>query len=612
MSGGWDCALPARDRNMGIYQPVYLTFTGDVDIVDPYVVTGLPLPDTTVANVTITATLSNTSNEKQSGLLKGQIDFLADVDMGDYIKHSPGTMKSITFEKEVEIPANGKSTATVSYKDFPQLTIKNPHLWWPSGYGEQNLHNLTLRFTIGGKVSAVKNVMFGIREVASTLRELNREYGRVFYVNGQRIFCKGAWIQPDMLLDNSRKNFYDQARLMTEANLNIVSSEDMTAPPEEFLEALNKYGLMWWEVFYQCYVAVPGTNSSDNPLDHRLAKESTLDMILRYRNNPSIIAWCGANESLPDSELYFALKDQIAKHDTTRIFLASTAIWWDWEKLSPYVKYDLPVGTTDNGAPDYTWYPIPYYFNMIDSVTDQMFHNELGMDAIPTLSSLKKFVFNLGKDTTNELFPMDSVWAEHGAWDGGGYAFKAYYNAIKNYYGFKAHDIGDFVRAAQLVNADNYRAMFEAAGSRMWDITSGVMIWKANASYPDFAWEMYDWFLNPNAGYYYVKKACEPLHIQMNANDHEVSVINISHTSINNATVEVRVYDSSLKVRWEHTAEINVGPDRFQEVFSVPQQTKITPVYFVRLQLKSQTGEVMSSNLYWESSENPQGWSSYI
>ncbi len=79
------------------------------------------------------------------------------------------------------------------------------------------------------------------------------------------------------------------------------------------MEVLNKYGLMWWEVFYQCYVAVPGTNTSDNPLDHRLAKESTRDMILRYRNNPSVIAWCGANESLPDSDLYFALKDQIAE-----------------------------------------------------------------------------------------------------------------------------------------------------------------------------------------------------------------------------------------------------------------------------------------------------------
>ena len=313
---------------------------------------------------------------------------------------------------------------------------------------------------------------------------------------------------------------------------------------------------------------------------------------------------------MPDSDLYFALKDQLRKLDTTRIFLASTAIWWDWKKLSPYIKDDVPVGTTDNGAPDYTWYPIPYYFNMVDSIENQMFHNELGIPAVPTLSSLKKFIFNLGRDTANPLFPLDSVWAEHGTWDENGYAFRAYHNAVRNYYGFRAHDIGDYVRAAQLVNADNYRAMFEAAGSRMWDITSGVMIWKANASYPDFAWEMYDWFLNPNAGYYYVKKACEPLHIQMNANDHDVSVINTYHTPIHNAMATVRVYDSSLKVMWQQTAKIDVGPDRYQEVFRVPQQSKITPVYFVRLQLLSQTGKVLSSNLYWESSGNPQGWSS--
>jgi beta-galactosidase/beta-glucuronidase len=259
--------------------------------------------------------------------------------MGDYVKHRPGTMKSITFEKEIAISANGQSTVTLSYKDFPQLTMKNPHLWWPNGYGEQNLHNLALSFTVGGKVSAAKNVTFGIREVASKLHELNGEYGRVFYVNGQRIFCKGGWMQPDMLLDNSSKNIYDQARLMTEANLNVVSSEDMPAPSAEFMEVLDKYGLMWWEVFYQCFVTVPGTNTSDNPSDHRLAKESTLDLILRYRNDPCVVAWCAANETLPDSDLYFALKNQIGKFDTTRVFLAhgihclSTLTWWTASRI---------------------------------------------------------------------------------------------------------------------------------------------------------------------------------------------------------------------------------------------------------------------------------------
>ena len=609
ISGGWDCALPARDRNMGIYQPVYLSFTGDVDIVNPYVVTDLLLPDTTVANLTISATLSNASNEKQTGILKGKIDLLTDVDMGDYVKHYSGTMKSVAFEKEVDIPANGDTTVNISYKDFPQLTIENPYLWWPIGYGEQYLHNLELSFMVDGKVSAIKNTMFGIRKVTSKLHELNGDYGRVFYVNGQRIFCKGGWIQPDMLLDNNRINIYDQVRLIADANLNIVSSEDMPAPSDDLMEALDRYGIMWWEVFYQCGVAVPGTKSAYYPLDHYLAVESTRDIIFRYRNHPSLVAWCSSNENLPGPDLYLALKEQLGSLDMTRTFLVSTAIWWDWEKLSPYVKPDLPVGTTDNDGPRYTWHPLPLYFNMVDDVKDMMFHNELGMDAIPTLSSLKKFIFNLGSDTANPSFPLDSVWAEHGAWDQNGYAFRAYDNAIRSYYGFEDKNIADYVRTAQIVNADNYRAMFEAANSRMWDITSGVMIWKLNASYPDFAWEMYDWYLNPNTGYYYVKRACEPLHIQMNANDYTVSVINTFKRPINNLTVRATVYDSDLNERWSRQIEIDMGADRYQEVFRVPQLSKITPVYFVRLELIDQRGKVLSSNLYWESSKSTQDFS---
>jgi exo-1,4-beta-D-glucosaminidase len=609
MSGGWDCALPARDRNMGIYQDVYLSFIDEVDIINPYIVTNLNLPDTTVANLGITATLYNDSNTKQTGVLKGKIDLLSELNMGGYIKKYPGKMNSIIFRKDVEVPPNDSITVFLSYKDFPQLIIKNPHLWWPNGYGEQNLHNLELSFEHDGNVSVRKNIIFGIREVTSNLKELNGEYGRIFYINGQRVFCRGGWLQPDMLLDNNKKNIYDQARLMANANVNIVSSEDMPAPSEDWMESFDKYGLMWWGVFYQCYVSVPGTNTSNNPLNHSLAKKNVRDIIFRYRNNPSLTAWCSANESLPDSDLYFNLKNNLTELDTTRIFLASTAIWWDWKKLDPYIKDDFPVGTTDNGSPDYTWYPLPYYFNMIDSVKDQMFHNELGMDAVPTLSTLKKFIFNLGSNTANPLFPLDSVWAEHGAWDGGGYAFKAYYYAIKNYYGFKDKDIADFVNTAQIVNADSYRAMFEAANSRMWDITSGVMIWKLNASYPDVSWEMYDWYLNPNAGYYYVKNACEPLHIQMNANDYKISIINTYHKQLNNLKVIAKLYDFNLNVIWHREMDISIESDRYLDVFSIPQISKITPVYFVRLELLDNSGKILSSNLYWESSKNSSGFS---
>lgn len=90
LSGGWDCAPVVRDRNIGIYQNVFLSFTGPVDIRNPYIVTDLPLPDTTSADLTITAELVNISNITQAGLLKGRIDLINELEFPSYTKVLPG------------------------------------------------------------------------------------------------------------------------------------------------------------------------------------------------------------------------------------------------------------------------------------------------------------------------------------------------------------------------------------------------------------------------------------------------------------------------------------------------------------------------------------------
>lgn len=619
ISGGWDCALPARDRNTGIYQNVFLNFTNNVDIINPYIITNLPLPDTTTANLTISATLHNVSNSKQKGLLKGRIDLLTELNMVTYTKKLPGKMESITFEKEVEVPPNDTITIILSYKDFHQLKVKNPYLWWPNGYGEQYLHNLELSFEYDGIVSVKKNVMFGIREVTATLKELNGEHGRIFFINGKRIFSKGGWLQPDMLLNMNKKRIYDEARLLANANVNLVSSEDMPSSPEDLVEAFDKYGLMWWEVFYQCWTTVPGTKSALYPLDHQLAIKNERDIILRYRNSPSLISWIAENESVPGPDLYFSLKYDLNKFDKTRPFIPSTSILWDWKKLTPYIEPDLPLGMTDYGPPGYTWHPSSYFFDKINEVKLQMFRNELGIPAIPTLSSLKKFIFNVGHDKENPLFPLDSVWAEHGAWDGNGYAFRAYDNAIRNLYGFSQRDgypnsksIEEYVRAAQMVNADGYRAMFEAANSRMWDITTGVMLWKLNSSSPEVLWNIYDWYLNPNAAYYFSRKALEPLHIQMNANDYMVSVINTHSNSVNNLKVNAKVYDFNMNLKWEREEVIKIKKDGYREIFRIPRLSKITPVYFVKLELLNKKGKILSDNIYWQSSKTTEDYSDLL
>src|SRR5664279_4543193 len=68
-TGGWDCAPVIRDRNMGIYQDVYITANGPVSIENPFIITDLPLPDTTRADLKITAELKNCSKEEVAGVL---------------------------------------------------------------------------------------------------------------------------------------------------------------------------------------------------------------------------------------------------------------------------------------------------------------------------------------------------------------------------------------------------------------------------------------------------------------------------------------------------------------------------------------------------------------
>ena len=71
---GWDWIPAIRDRDTGIWQPVTLTATGVVKIGDPQVVTKLPLPDTSRADVEITVPLVNDSDKPVKGTLNASFD----------------------------------------------------------------------------------------------------------------------------------------------------------------------------------------------------------------------------------------------------------------------------------------------------------------------------------------------------------------------------------------------------------------------------------------------------------------------------------------------------------------------------------------------------------
>lgn len=599
MSAGWDCAPVVRDRNIGIYQKVTVEATDAVSINNPFVVTSLPDKDNSRAELSIMMQLKNLSNQQVKTDVGARITLVNDVIFPTYVKHMSGKLKPIDVVKNIVLEPNETKDVCISYKDYPQLIINNPYLWYPNGYGEQYLHHLKLTCSAGNKHSDCKEFDFGIRQVSKEVNMDKGEAGLVYYINHKKVFCKGGWIQPDILLDETPKRINDECRLMANANVNLIGSEDMPSPSDEWLECCDKYGLMWWHVFMQCWRMFPGTETEHYPLDHNLAVADVEDIVLRYRNHPSIISWFGVNEVLPDEDLYTRMKAKVLSLDTTRPYIPTTSTCWDIKKYTPYLLEDWPTGTTDDGAPDYNWAPPEYFFNKVNEVYLQKFRNEMGIPSIPMYSSVKRFISTYADENkgNNPIYPLDSIWAEHGAWDVDNYCFRSYDNAIRALYG-TPKSTKDYCDWGQLISADGYRAMFEAANHRMWNITSGIMIWKINSCWPDVGWQMYDWYLNPTAAYYFAKKAMEPVHIQMNANDFKVSVINATFNKLNDLNVSVRVIDRDLNEKWKYSTKASLDENCCKEVVKVPNQGKYGYNYFVELELRDSKDNVISTNLY--------------
>ena len=127
---GWDWLPAVRDRDTGIYQPVSLYATGDVLIKDPFVTSNLA-NDHSTADLTLKTTLLNKSDKPVEGTLVGRIS---------------GQGSEITFHKPFMLPASAAIEASFDTASTSELHITAPKLWWPNGYGPQNLYRLTLTF----------------------------------------------------------------------------------------------------------------------------------------------------------------------------------------------------------------------------------------------------------------------------------------------------------------------------------------------------------------------------------------------------------------------------------------------------------------------------------
>ena len=589
---GWDWIPEVHDRNMGIWQPVYLRTTGQVTMSRPRITTELPnLPDTGLAKLSLEVLFANHGGGNRHGSLQVTI---SPENFGGTAGAAP-----ITFSKDVSIDASGKTELKITSSDAPGLVVRQPRLWWPNGYGEPNLYRLRLRYTDAGGVSDDTSLVFGIRTVSSAAVNVNGFTRRDFYVNGRRVaLVGGAWV-PDMMLNRDRQRYDYELRLCRNANVDMVRIwGGGLGETDDFYELADRYGLLVWQDFWITGDTNGGfKGSADWPLQSSVFINNVISTIYRIRNHPSLLVWTGGNEGHARKELYDAMRDNVAALDGTRPFIPCSSGFShapkDWKGSWPD---DQPAGVYSGGP--YSWQDDAQYYRLVDGQKDWVFKDETGIPSQPPYNTLSKIIPNLVPD--NSLpYPLNHTWGYHDACTGNGH-YETYYKAMNDRYGAPT-SMRDFSDKMQLLNAGGYRSIFEAAGHRLNE-TGGVMLWKLNAAFPSVVWQVYDWYLEPNSGYYFMKRACEAVHIQLNLDDSAVAIVNRTYLKRPGLLYEAEVVGMNGASLFKKQGRESLGTTDVKEVVALRDILRTADgVSFVLLSLKDAAGKLVSQNTYWMS-----------
>lgn len=574
-TAGWDWIEPMRDRNTGIWDKVTIETTGAVRITDPHVITLVPgvrqvEGKQAPAIIKSSATLSNPTAKPVSGALKFTID-------------------GQTVSKNVVVKPN--STVEVRLND---LTLNNPKLWWPNGYGPQHLYKTSIQFVVANKVSDKADVNVGVRELQTSWNEQTKS--RQIMVNGQKIFIKGGnWIISDAMLRFSDARYDAEVRFHHDMNLNLIRvwGGALVERPE-FYNACDKYGLLVFQDFWISGDAngrwMDPKKKDDQwtrrkyPDDHKLYIQSLIDQIKLVRNHPSLAIWCGGNEITPPEDILLPLRDTILpKLDGTRWFVEYS----NSDKMSLNT-----IG--GNGDGPYGIQPDSAFFK----IHTFPFNSEIGSVGINDFESLKRFI-----PTANLIAPeynadnkrkskVDSLWDYH--------KYIGYDASIEQY--GKVADAKDFADKAQLVNYNQYRALMEGFSAHMWDWYTGVIIWKTQNPWTAMRGQMYDYYLDPNACLYGLHSGSEPLHVMYNPIDGMVTIVNNTFTTKRDLMLSVKTYDMQGKERLLTQVFEEIQPQSVKGF--IPMKEGINALakkegVFLSLRLTDVNKNIVSDNLYW-------------
>lgn len=560
----WNPSPP--DKNMGLWQPVYLRESGEVVVQYPEVVSRVDTATLRSAELTVATGLRNLTSHPVTGTLRGRIG-------------------KISFSRPVTLAPNDSVLVRFAPDSFPQLRFANPRLWWPVELGRPELYDLSLEFATAGRVSDSQHIRFGIREIIS---ESTPRGARLFRVNGRRILIRGGGWAPDIFFRPQPERQDAQLRYALDMHLNTIRLEG-NYENDRFWRQTDSLGLLVMTGWVCCVAWEEWAKWG--PEQNAVAAASLRDQIRRLRGRPSALVWLNGSDGPPPANverMYLAIEAQEAWPNPT-ISSASA---------SP-TEVTGASGVKMTGP--YDWVPPSYWLQDSTHGGAWAYNTETSPGAaVPPIESMRRMI-----PAQDIKWPLDSVWLFHAA--GGQFTklLDRFNIALSTRYGTPT-SIEDYTSISQLMTYEGERAMFEAYRRNQY-VSTGVIQWMFNNAWPSIYWHLFDWYLRPAGGYFGAKKANEPVHVLFSYDDRSVAVVNSNtgRAPIRGAHLRARILGIDGSEKFARDTALNIPADTSMRVFVLPEPTgmRSEAAYFVDLRLTSADGHALSDNFYWLSTQ---------
>lgn len=483
-----------------------------------------------------------------------------------------------------EWPISDKKFSTVC-----KVNIDNPKLWWPRGYGDQNMYNIKVTLLVDGieQDSVCKN---------TALRKLEMSKPLHFVINDKPVrMWGGNWAQLD-----SATLVWNQQRaeallnLAADANFNALRIWGPGTPiPEQFYELADKMGFMLWQEFHYMPLIMDDEYRA-------IACSEAEYTVKRLLHHPSILLWCGGNEMKMWHE-FFTPKEPFYQVEILEGDLKKVCDKLDPNRLympdSPYYGME-PNDPMEWDTHGYTniWYVPGYdYLN---------FASEDTRICAPTLRTCRRFM------SAEDLWPKDySPVQLHGnqfpwpdSWNN--YTCSISWKKtgpVEQFY--DAADAEGLIHRLGMAESVYYQDTIErqrrgrSSGIDGDDrCCGGYLVWKFNDSWHEIYSAKVDYLLEPYIPYYAIKRAYAPVIVSFDMRNFiHVWVVNDSNETVE-GMVRVTLFNiEKNEITDEAFFPVSIMPDKSIDVADLTYRFKaIKKENILLAQLTDKNGNILA------------------